>query len=309
MRFHALGLSIVFLAFTSLASAQPVPQWGRWEKSFEAKPKTDPDPTIGLIVRLTSPHGKIHKVSAFWDGGKIWRVRFMPDEPGKWRFRTIAYPDYAGLNAQRGSFTCRKVNGGNRFALHGAVKVTRDGENLKHVDGSDFVSVGEVTPITTLRMEGKNPNIRREYSPIYYSKTFTVIRLTTTSQLITPGNAENEIAFTGDKKIRINPNFFKLLDDRINAINAHGRLAILDFFGKTTPSWNLPEDQIILLEKYLVARYGAHHVAWLPDNSDDDKSVESERSRRIFKAVFGDKHNSQTVLLPYQYWQSKLKFQ
>ena len=70
MRVQALFLFIIISVFTSLASAQSIPQWGRWEKSFAAAPNTTPEPTIGLIVRLTSPRGKIHKVSAFWDGGQ-----------------------------------------------------------------------------------------------------------------------------------------------------------------------------------------------------------------------------------------------
>ena len=283
-RFYLLAICLVFIFMATAQAARlsSVPQWGRWERSFQANPKTDPDPSIGLIVRLIAPSGKRHKVSAFWDGGKIWRVRFMPDEPGKWRYRTIAYPDYAGLNAQRGSFVCRKINESNKFVLHGAVGLTKDGTNLEHADGTNFL-IDEGT----------------EY-----------IQFITSKQFFSSTISEKEPAFTGEKKIQINPAFFRLLDDRINTINSRGRLAVLDLFGDSeqgkNSTWNLPEAQIILLEKYLVARFGAHHVAWLPAGTDEDKTVEAEKWHRIFRAVFGDKHNQQIVLFPYQNWRLKL---
>ena len=283
-RFYLLAICLVFIfmAPAQAAKVSPVPQWGRWEQRFQANPKTDPDPSIGLIVRLIAPSGKRHQVSAFWDGGNVWRVRFMPDEPGKWRYRTIAYPDYAGLNARRGSFICRKMKDGNNFVRHGNVRLTNDGKNLTYADGSNFLLAEDVESI----------------------------RFVTSKQLLSPGVSENETAFTGEKKIQINPAFFKLVDERINTINAKGSLAVLVLFGETeqsrSPAWNLSEEQIILLEKYLVARYGAHHVVWIPAGSDNDKTVDAEKWRRIYRAVFGEKTHAPNVLYPQGAWLLKL---
>lgn len=299
MLLKALFLFLFLTAFTSLVSAQSVPQWGRWEMSFEAKPNTAPDPTIGLIVRLTSPRGKIHKISAFWDGGKIWRARFMPDEPGKWRYRTIAYPDYAGLNAKRGSFICSKTKSENRFSQHGSVKVSKDGTHLEHSDGTPFFWLADTAWNGALKSTSADWN---KYLDDRVAKKFTAVQFVTTQWRSAPANLEGEVAFTGREKIQINPAFFKRMDERINALNAKGLLAVPVLLwaikGEENPGWYLPEDQIILMEKYLVARYGAHHVVWIPAGDTTYKEANGEKWRRISRAVFDGITHAPIVMHP-----------
>ncbi len=299
MRIYALLLSIVLLLLSSLASAQAVPQWGRWEKSFAANPNTAPDPTIGLIVRLTSPHGKIHKVSAFWDGGKIWRVRFMPDETGRWKYRTIAFPDYAGLNAQRGTFICRRTKSENRFIQHGSVRIAKAGTHLEHADGTPFFWLADTVWNGALK---STPSDWNTFLADRVTKKFTAIQFVTTQWGSVPVNLEGEVAFTGKEKIQLNPAFFKRMDDRIDALNAKGLLAVpvLLWANKRedNPGWYLPEDQIILLEKYLVARYGAHHVVWIPAGDTSYKDVNGEKWRRICRAVFDGTSHAPIVMHP-----------
>ena len=299
MRIRSLFLLTIFLAVTSLTSAQSVPQWGRWEQSFEAAPNTTPEPTIGLIVRLTSPRGKIHKVSAFWDGGKIWRVRFMPDEPGKWKFRTIAFPDYAGLNAKRGSFICRKIKTENRFMQHGSVRVSKDGTHLEHADRTPFFWLGDTAWNGALKSTSEDWN---KYLDDRAAKKFSAVQFVTTPWLSAATNLENEVAFTGTEKVQINPQFFKRIDERIAALNDKGFLAaavlLWGIESKDSPGWYLPEDQIILIEKYLIARYGAYHVAWIPAGDTTYKSANGEKWRRICRAVFDGTNHAPVVMHP-----------
>ena len=273
--------------------------WGRWEKSFVASPKTNPDPSIGLLVRLTAPSGKVHKVSAFWDGGSIWRVRFMPDEIGTWRFRTIAYPDYAGLNAQRGKFVCRKTKDTNRFLQHGALGVSKAGTHLEHADGTPFFWLGDTAWNGALLSKAADWD---RYLEDRVAKKFTAIQFVTTQWRSAPGNLENEVAFTGKEKVQINPAFFKRMDARFDALNAQGLLAVPVLLwaikGDENPGWYLPEDQIILLEKYLVARYGAHHVVWIPAGDTIYREANGEKWRRIARAVFDGTNHAPIVMHP-----------
>ena len=299
MRIRSLFLLLIFSVFTSLTSAQSVPQWGRWEQSFEAAPNATPEPTIGLIVRLTSPRGKIHKVSAFWDGGKIWRVRFMPDEPGKWKYRTIAFPDYAGLNAKRGSFTCRKMKTENPLLIHGAIRVAKENTHLEHADGTPFFWLGDTAWNGALKSTKDDWN---KYLDDRVAKKFTAIQFVTTQWRSAPTNLENEVAFTGSDKVQINPAFFKRMDDRFDTLNAKGLLAVPVLLwaikGNENPGWYLPEDQIILLEKYLVARYGAHHVVWIPAGDTTYNAANGEKWRRICRAVFDGNNHAPIVMHP-----------
>jgi hypothetical protein len=53
----------------------------------------------------------------FYDGDGIFRIRFMPDEPGNWTF--ITRSNVKELDLKKGSFSCFVHTSGN----HGPVKV------------------------------------------------------------------------------------------------------------------------------------------------------------------------------------------
>src|SRR5262245_11281246 len=102
-----LSAAILCLTLTPAAppADEPVPLWGRCEASFTADEGALPETEFG--VEVTSPSGRARVVPGFWDGGRTWRVRFLPDEDGKWRFQTKAKRG-TGLDGQAGAFTVRK---------------------------------------------------------------------------------------------------------------------------------------------------------------------------------------------------------
>src|SRR4249920_2840787 len=66
-----------------------VRKWGRFEQEFKSKANYEnPVQDVRLGVVFTGPSGESTVVNAFWDGGKIWRVRFSPGEVGKWIYST-----------------------------------------------------------------------------------------------------------------------------------------------------------------------------------------------------------------------------
>src|SRR6185369_11828175 len=66
-----------------------VRKWGRFEQEFKTKTHYEnPLQDVRLAVVFTGPSGESTTVDAFWDGGKIWRVRFSPGEVGKWIYST-----------------------------------------------------------------------------------------------------------------------------------------------------------------------------------------------------------------------------
>jgi hypothetical protein len=65
----------------------------------------------------------------------------------------------------------------------------------------------------------------------------------------------------------------------------------------------LHEDQAILLLRYLVARWGAHNVAWLLTCEGDNLGGKVGRWKRIGRAVFADAPRSLVILDPGEtYW-------
>ena len=61
-----------------------------------------------------SPLGETNEVDGFWDGGRTWRVRFSPDQPGRWKFRTpCSDKTNDGLHNEFGEFICTAATGLN----------------------------------------------------------------------------------------------------------------------------------------------------------------------------------------------------
>ncbi len=64
-----------------------------------------PEPFVDVVLDgvFMAPSGKINRMPGFYDGQRTWRVRFSPDEVGKWRYAVEVRPSDAAL-AQSGHF-------------------------------------------------------------------------------------------------------------------------------------------------------------------------------------------------------------
>ena len=102
MRAKAAALSFALAVHT--ASGGSVPQWGRFETAVHnPKPYTNPFAGVSLEAAFTSPNGKTVRFRGFYDGGDVWKLRFMPDAPGTWTYRSV-FSD--GTPGPSGSFEC-----------------------------------------------------------------------------------------------------------------------------------------------------------------------------------------------------------
>ncbi|MBN2411501.1 DUF5060 domain-containing protein [candidate division KSB1 bacterium] len=85
----------------------PAPRVGLWDVFEEhitnngsyQNPFTD----VELRVTYTRPDGQYVSFWGFYDGGNMWKIRFMPDQVGEWRYRA-AFSD--GSFMISGAFTC-----------------------------------------------------------------------------------------------------------------------------------------------------------------------------------------------------------
>jgi len=286
----ALLLFLVCCVVAAEAGAGEVPLWGRWERSFTAA--GDAPETLALRVRLSSPGGKIHLVDGFWDGDRNWRVRFMPDEPGRWAWRTSAGPAVAGLHAQYGTFQCiRAPSPSGRFARHGAVRVSADRRHLEHADGTPFFWLGDTVWNGALLSAAKDWDL---FLAKRARQGYTAAQMVMTQWRTAPHDEVGQVAFTGRESIRLNPRFFQRLDARLDALNRHGLLAVPVLLwairGDENPGSFLPEGEAVRLARYMVARYGAHHVAWILPGDGNYSGETAERWKRIGRAVFDSPH-------------------
>lgn len=86
------------------AAAVTVKQWDRFEHAFD-NPRSYDDPyrDVELDATFTRPNGTSIRFWGFYDGESTWRLRFMPDQVGRWKF-SARFSD--GTPGGEGVFDC-----------------------------------------------------------------------------------------------------------------------------------------------------------------------------------------------------------
>ncbi|MEO8392733.1 MAG: DUF4038 domain-containing protein [Chloroflexota bacterium] len=285
-----------------------VPQWGRFEQQFtSANAYANPFQEARLTITFTSPSGQQREVDGFWDRGATWRVRFAPDEVGAWSYATTCSDrDNRGLHGQLGSFICGQPSGSTRFEKHGGLRLADNRRYLVHADGTPFFWIGDTAWNGPLR---STPEDWALYLRERVRQKFTAVQWVDTQWLASPGGDLNDdLAYTGIDLIEINPAFFQRLDQRADAIIRAGLLSVPVMLwaaawrspeeNQADPGFSLPEDQAILLGRYLVARWSADPVVWILPGDGDYRGEKAERWKRIGRGIFGDRPHAPVSLHP-----------
>lgn len=285
----ALSLAVASSAFAS-------PQYQRFEKAFESgKAYANPVQEAALVVTFTAPSGAKSRLPGFWDGGTAWKVRFAPPEKGRWTFETTCTDSgNAGLHAQRGEFEVSAATGTSALGLHGAIRVSDDDRSFVHEDGTPFFWMGDTAwngPLLSSRDDWDS------YVKERARQKFNAVQWVATQFRAAPdGDASRLLAYSGVEKISINPAFFQRLDEKVEAMNRAGLVSVPVLLWainaganpKVNPGVSLPEDQAILLARYMVARWSGSAVAWILGGDGDYRGEKAEKWKRIGRAVFGD---------------------
>jgi hypothetical protein len=85
-------------------AGQKVGRWGIFEQVVRNdKDYANPYEDVTLDVLYTKPDGGTVRFWGFYDGASIWRIRFMPDQVGTWRYEA-SFSD--GSGGVTGAFEC-----------------------------------------------------------------------------------------------------------------------------------------------------------------------------------------------------------
>lgn len=300
---------VVLLSLVTSAlplAAATVPKYQRFEHSFEsAKAYANPLQEASLTVTFTAPSGAKLKLPGFWDGGKTWRVRFIPTETGKWTFEaSCSDTANGGLNAQRGEFAVTTASGGLSLNIHGPIRVSDDDRSFVHHDGTPFFWLGDTA--------WNGPLLSSKADWDFYVKErarqkFNVVQWVATQFRAAPdGDVNKQLAYSGVEKISINTAFFQRLDERVEAMNQAGLVSVPVLLWaikaggnpKVNPGVSLPEDQAILLARYMVARWSGSAGAWILGGDGDYRGEKAAKWKRIGQAVFGDIAHAPVTMHP-----------
>ena len=135
------GAMLVFGRYPARAAET----WTRWEATLTStKTYTNPFLDHTLKVTYTSPAGRAYTSHGFWDGGTTFRIRFMFNEPGHWRWQTtFSDADNRGLHHRSGSIQVTSYSGDNPLYGHGYLKMSDNKRYLVHADGTPFLFVAD----------------------------------------------------------------------------------------------------------------------------------------------------------------------
>jgi len=115
-------------------SLDKVERWGIHEIPLEGPKDGSPFLDVQLSAQFAYKNRILH-VDGFYDGEGIYRIRFMPDTLGIWRYVTQSNcPD---LDGKTGEFVCAEPTQGN----HGPVRVCNT-YHFAYADGTPYIPVG-----------------------------------------------------------------------------------------------------------------------------------------------------------------------
>ena len=123
-----------------------VNQWVASEMTFEseqdyASPFYDVDFDVIFTHKKT---GFELKIPGFWDGGKVFKVRFALTQVGEWSFVTVCSDkDNTGLHNKSGRIMCVEYNGELEIYKRGFVKTDPNLRYFVYDDGTPFFYLGD----------------------------------------------------------------------------------------------------------------------------------------------------------------------
>lgn len=302
----AFVLAVLTLASSVASHAASIARYGRFEQAFEsATAYANAPQEASLTATFTGPDGRKVKVPGFWDGGKAWKIRFQPTMEGNWSFETeCSDAANTALHRQKGQFTVTGGGTKGRFAVHGPVRVAPDGRYLAHADGTPFFWLADTAWNGALLSSDADWD---HYVKERTRQKFTAVQFVATQFRAAPdGDANRQLAYTGKEKITINPAFFQRLDRKVDALTEAGLLPVpvllwaINAGGNPSvnPGQSLPDDQAIVLARYMVARWGGQAGAWILAGDADYRGPKADRWRKIGQAVFGDIDHAPVTMHP-----------
>jgi hypothetical protein len=256
--------------------ANQVEKWNFFEVSQAGQPLANPfDVDFGAEFHHSS---RSVKVAGFYDGDGLFKVRFMPDIEGEWKY--VTYSSLGSIHGQSGSFECVPPSPNN----HGLVRVA-DQFHFIYADGTPYIPVGTTCYVwnlqgneleeQTLKTLDQAPFNKmrmcvfpKRYSfnvnePPNYPFPGEVTQVWDFAQMLSFRSSEPPKYWDFS---RFNPEYFRRLERRILDLQQRGIEAdLIIFHPYDFGAWGfdrMPAEVNDRYLKYLVARLAAFRNLW-----------------------------------------------
>jgi hypothetical protein len=220
---------------------------------------------VEVDVIFADPHGKEHRMPAFWAGEQAWRIRYTPLLTGRYTYRTVATDtSNRDLHAQEGVLEVSEYQGNNPLRKHGAPRVAADHLHFEHEDGTPFLWLGD-TWWMGLCHRLHWPEEFQALAADRVEKGFSVVQIVAGLYPDMPPfdpRGANEAGYPWDENYtRINPSYFDMADLRVRELVDRGIApCLVGCWGYFLIFMGL--DKIKKHWRNMVARWGAYPVFW-----------------------------------------------
>ena len=258
-RFAIFYLLSSILVSSSAAPTNTVEQWGIYEVTLNGP--TNGTPFVDVRISANFDNGeKRVAVPGFYDGDGVYRIRFMPDTQGNWRYETKA--NRWELTGKTGEFTVTPPGTGN----HGPVRV-HNTFHFAYADGTPYVCIG-----TTIYNWLDTPEKLQEET----LQTLATAPFNKARMLLTPQPTDYQKNFPPPRwpfvgtpphdwdLTRFNPEYFQHYEKRIGQLRDLGieaDIILFNPYGK----WGFEKMDAAGDERYVryvVARFSAYRNVW-----------------------------------------------
>jgi hypothetical protein len=258
---------------------ETIGQWESYEISFEAANSYDnPYTEVEFFAEFTDDNGNTLKRPGFWDGGKVWKVRFAPPEANRtYSWVTFANVEDEGLERNEGKVFSSPYHGNNQLLQKGFLSISEGKRNVVHRDGSPFLLVGDTPWALPFRGTVESVGV---YAKDRQEKGFNATLLMTVQpdqEVDGPDSRTEDYGFGRgfhDLKVghlnELNPEYFQLLDELLGILHDHEIVPVLQpvfqgfgWKGKNVLGNKAVPEEYVRYTKYLLARYGAMPVMYL----------------------------------------------
>jgi hypothetical protein len=281
-----VGLALLPLSVSSaFASAATVEQWGIFEVALSGPTNGNPFVDVQFSAKFSLDEMNV-EANGFYDGNGMYRVRFMPDKQGQWRYTTRS--NVPELNGKSGEFTVATPSTNN----HGPVRV-RNTYHFAYTDGTPYRPIG-----TTCYDWAHMVNRVEEMTLASLAASpFNKVRMCVFPK-VNPGTTNGLVLYpfegtppkTWDHS-RLNPKFFQHLEQRVGDLRDRGieaDLILFDPYDKGRWGFDrMPADVDDRYVRYIVSRLSAYHNVWwsLSNEYDFNKNKTESDWDRLFQVV------------------------
>ncbi len=253
------GLVLLLFCAVPARAADTVEQWAAYEVSLPGPTNGNPFLEVRFTARFYQDATSI-EATGFYDGDGIYRVRFMPEKPGVWRYLTASTAPE--LNARSGEFEVFKPSANN----HGPVRVART-FHFAYADGKPYKELGTTCYVWTLQGDALEAQTLATLAASPFNKIrFCIFPKSYSWNTNEPPAYPFEGTIRNWDTARFNPKYFQHFEKRILDLQKLGIEADLILFhpydegrwgfDRMTPT----EDDRYL--HYVVARLAAYRNVW-----------------------------------------------